>query len=121
MAHVEVDQALVDRCRRLSSDIASEVQRFIDAHTTSGVERTVARALGVQGVDDRGTPLVNTLVERVQNRGDLGRGVSHVLGAEMLRRSCSLQEAAERLAYLGSSVEPRTSTHELAPDAASVG
>src|SRR6478609_2486467 len=106
MAHVEVDQALVDRCRRLSSDIADEVQTFIDAHTTTGVERTVARALGVEGVDDRGTPLVNTLVERVQERGDLARGISWALGETMLRNKSTLQEAAEQLAY-GSAPEPQ--------------
>src|SRR6476660_4438558 len=99
MAHVEVDQALVDRCRRLSSDIASEVQTFIDAHTTTGVERTVARALGVEGVDDRGTPLVNTLIERIQERGDLARGISWALGEAMIRNKSTLQEAAEQLAY----------------------
>jgi beta-lysine 5,6-aminomutase alpha subunit len=105
MAHVEVDQALVDRCRMLSSEIAEEVQTFIDAHTTTGVERTVARALGVEGVDDRGTPLVNTLVDRVQARGDLGRGISWALGEAMLRSKSTLQEAAEKLAY-GSSHAP---------------
>jgi len=99
MAHVEVEQALVDRCRKLSSEIADEVQGFIDAHTTTGVERTVARALGVEGVDDRGTPLANTLVDRVQARGDLGRGISWALGEAMLHTKSTLQEAAERLAY----------------------
>ena len=52
MGLIALDQPLVERCRSLAADIVGEVQRFIDAHTTVGVERTVARALGVEGVDD---------------------------------------------------------------------
>ncbi len=100
MAQVVFDSNLVVRCRRLSAEIASEVQSFIDRHTTAGVERTVARALGVEGVDENGTPLVNTLVDRLLEQGVLGLGVSHALGCEMLARHCSIQEAAERLAYV---------------------
>lgn len=99
MAHVAVDQALVDRCRQLAADIAAEVQRFIDAHTTVGVERTVARALGVDGIDSQGTPLVNTLVDRLKREGLLDRGVAWALGREMLRRHCDALQAAEGLAY----------------------
>lgn len=99
MARVEVDGALVQRCRHLSAEIASEVQTFIDAHTSTGVERTVLRALGVEGVDPQGTPLVNTLVDRLLSRGVLARGASHALACEMLRSLGSVQEAAEQLAY----------------------
>jgi beta-lysine 5,6-aminomutase alpha subunit len=99
MGLIALDPALVDRCRSLSSDIASEVQRFIDAHTSVGVERTLVRALGVEGVDGEGTPLVNTLVDRLARQRLLARGAAFYLGREMLRRRTSLQVAAEQLAY----------------------
>jgi beta-lysine 5,6-aminomutase alpha subunit len=99
MGLIALDQALVGRCRSLASDIAGEVQGFIDAHTSCGVERTVLRALGVEGVDTQGTPLVNTLVDRLQRQGLLGRGAAFFLGREVLRRRCSAQLAAEFLAY----------------------
>jgi beta-lysine 5,6-aminomutase alpha subunit len=99
MGLIALDPALVDRCRSLSSDIASEVQRFIDAHTSVGVERTVVRALGVEGVDGQGTPLVNTLIDRLARAQLLSRGAAFYLGREMLRRRVSLQVAAEYLAY----------------------
>ena len=60
MATVPMDAGKVARCRALAGDIADDVQRFIDAHTTVGVERTVLRAYGVDGADDQGAPLVNT-------------------------------------------------------------
>src|SRR5687767_4344655 len=106
MARVALDQALVDRCRNVARDIASEVQEFIDAHTSVGVERTVARALGVEGVDDAGTPLANRLVDRLHEAKLLERGVSFYLGREMLRRKSSALEAAERLAYAGQGPSP---------------
>ncbi len=110
MARVALDQALVDRCRNVARDIASEVQQFIDAHTSVGVERTVARALGVEGVDDAGTPLANRLVDRLHQHKLLGRGVSYYLGREMMRRRCSVLEAAEQIAYGGE--EPSADGHE---------
>lgn len=100
MALVPVDFALVDRCRARAGEIADDVQKFIDAHTTTGIERTVARSLGIEGVDDQGTPLVNLLVERVQQAGLLGHGICYRLGAEVVAgRAGTIQEAAERIAY----------------------
>jgi beta-lysine 5,6-aminomutase alpha subunit len=94
-----MDESVVAECRRLAAEIADDVQRFIDRHTTVGVERTVARAYGIDGVDDQGAPLVNLLVERVHEQRLLGRGIAFFLGREVLRGAPSLQEAAERLAY----------------------
>ena len=90
---------VVDECRRLAASIADDVQNFIDKHTTVGVERTVARAFGIEGVDDQGIPLVNLLVDRIHAHKLLGRGVAFFLGRELLRGAPNLQEAAERLAY----------------------
>ena len=79
MARVPVDQASVDACRAAAADIADDVQRFIDTHTTVGVERTVARAYGVVGADSEGTPLVNKLVDRLHSAAHTGRGVAYFL------------------------------------------
>jgi len=99
MGQVALDQARVSRCRAVAAEIATEVQAFINAHTTVGVERTVARALGVEGVDERGAPLVNQLVDRIHAAGLLDRGVAHFLGREMVRRRIGVLEAAEQLAF----------------------
>src|SRR5580693_9158417 len=99
MAQVPVDPAAVDACRASAADIADDVQRFIDAHTTVGVERTVARAYGVVGADAEGTPLANVLVERLRAAGVVGYGVATFLGRALLEGTGSIQEAAESLAY----------------------
>src|SRR5271170_743884 len=99
MAEVPVDERTVAECRLIAGEIADDVQRYIDRHTSVGVERTVLRAYGVEGVDDQGVPLVNALVERLHSKKALGRGASYYLGRELLRGATGVQEAAERLAF----------------------
>ena len=99
MGTVPMDAAKVARCRALAGEIADDVQRYIDAHTTVGVERTILRAYGADGVDDQGVPLVNTAVERYREAGLIGRGIAFFLGRALLAGAASPQDAAERLAF----------------------
>jgi beta-lysine 5,6-aminomutase alpha subunit len=99
MATVPMDTAKVARCRAIAREIADDVQRYIDSHTTVGVERTILRAYGADGVDDQGAPLVNTAVERYREAGSIDRGIATLLGRALLAGAANPQEAAERLAY----------------------
>ncbi len=99
MATVPMDLAKVARCRVLAAEIADDVQRYIDGHTTVGVERTILRAYGADGLDDQGVPLVNTAVDRYREAGLLGRGIAFFLGRALLDGAGSVQDAAERLAF----------------------
>jgi len=96
-----IDNAVVDECRALAADIAGAVQRFIDAHTTVSIERTVLRAYGIDGADADGVPLVNTCVDRCLAAGGAGHGIAWWLGRALARGAASPQEAAEALAYGG--------------------
>jgi beta-lysine 5,6-aminomutase alpha subunit len=99
MLTVPMDETKVRRCRELAASVADDVQRYIDGHTSVGVERTILRAYGVDGVDDQGAPLVNLVVDRYAKAGLLGRGISFFLGRALLAGAKDLQDAAERLAY----------------------
>jgi beta-lysine 5,6-aminomutase alpha subunit len=99
MATVPMDPRKVARCREIAAEIADDVQRYIDAHTTVGVERTILRAYGAEGVDDQGVPLVNTAVERYREAGVLGRGIAFFLGRALIAGAKTVQDAAERLAF----------------------
>ncbi|HTQ42276.1 MAG TPA: lysine 5,6-aminomutase subunit alpha [Polyangiaceae bacterium] len=99
MATVPMDPRKVARCREIAAEIADDVQRYIDAHTTVGVERTILRAYGAEGVDDQGVPLVNTAVERYREAGVLGRGIAFFLGRALLAGAKTVQDAAERIAF----------------------
>ncbi len=99
MATVPMDKEKVAACRALAARVADDVQKYIDAHTSVGVERTMLRAYGVEGTDDQGAPLVNLAVERYQKAGLLGRGIAYWLGRALLAGAGSVQDAAERLAF----------------------
>jgi beta-lysine 5,6-aminomutase alpha subunit len=99
VAKVPVDAEKVLRCRALAADVASDVQTMIDRHTTVGVERTVARAYGVEGADAEGTPLANALVDKLHQHGSTGLGVAYFLGRALAGGAADVQEAAERLAF----------------------
>jgi beta-lysine 5,6-aminomutase alpha subunit len=99
MAKVPVDQRAVDSCRAIATNIADDVQRFIDGHTTVGAERTTARAYGVDGLDDQGAPLVNVLVDRCHALGHTPHGIALFLGNALAKGAGSINDAAERLAY----------------------
>src|ERR1700733_11592528 len=99
MATVPMDVGVVAQCRAIAGDIADDVQRYIDAHTSVGVERTILRAYGVDGVDDQGAPLVNVAVDRYHKAGLLDRGISYWLARALDAGTKDPQEAAERLAY----------------------
>jgi beta-lysine 5,6-aminomutase alpha subunit len=112
MLTVPMDVEKVARCRQLAGAVASDVQRYIDGHTSVGVERTILRAFGAAGVDDQGAPLVNLAVDRYAKAGLLGRGISFFLGRALLQGAADLQDAAEHLAYA-----PALDTGTGGPDA----
>ncbi len=95
-----MDAAKVAQCRALAGEIADDVQTYVDRHTTVGVERSILRAYGAEGVDADGVPLVNTAVERYRAAGLLGRGIAYFLGRALLRGAQTTQAAAEDLAFL---------------------
>jgi beta-lysine 5,6-aminomutase alpha subunit len=99
MATVPMDVRKVARCRELAAEISADVQRYIDSHTTVGVERAILRAYGAEGIDHQGVPLVNAAVDRYRNAGLLGRGIAFFLGRALLAGATSIQDAAERLAF----------------------
>ncbi len=81
---LDLDPGVVEACRQAARTIATRVAGEIEGKTTVSVERTVARLLGVDGVDELDVPLANVLVEHVKARGGLGKGVAYWLGNAML-------------------------------------
>lgn len=97
---LKLDRKLVDHCRNLAKEIADGIQGYIDENTTTTVERTVARLMGIDGVEERGieVPLPNIVVDDVHEHGQLGKGIAYWLGNAMLETGKSLQEIAEAVA-----------------------
>jgi beta-lysine 5,6-aminomutase alpha subunit len=117
MGTVPMDAGKVARCRSLAGTIAGDVQSYIDAHTSVGVERTVLRAYGAEGVDEQGVPLVNIAVDRYRQAGLLGRGIAFFVARALLSGATNVQDAAERLAF-GPAID--SGLGDPGPDAAAI-
>ncbi|MDR2132406.1 MAG: lysine 5,6-aminomutase subunit alpha [Clostridiales Family XIII bacterium] len=98
MSKLNLDPKVVNGARSRAARIAGKVQEFIDEHTTVSTERTVARLLGVDGVDSLESPLPNVFVDRIKDAGLLDRGCAYWLGNTMLATGLSPQRIAEETA-----------------------
>ncbi len=98
MSKLNLDRKLINSARESARKIAEDMQKFIDLHTTVTVERSIARLLGVDGVDEVGTPLPNVVVDNIKQHGGLGVGVAYFLANAVLNTGLSTQEIAEKAA-----------------------
>ena len=81
--------------KSLAADIAVEIHKFIDKHSSESVERTILRLYGVDGVDEEGIPLSNRIVDILKNKGMLDGGVSFPFAAAVALSGVGVQETAE--------------------------
>lgn len=95
---LNLDQNRIAEAREAAAQIAANVMRMVDQHTTTSVERTVVRLFGVDGADANGVPLPNIVVDRVHAENKLGIGIAYWIGNAMVHYQLSAQEVAEAVA-----------------------
>lgn len=88
---------VIERARTAARNIALETQGFIDKNTTVTVERTVARLLGIDGVDEIEKPLPNVVIDNIKDGGGLSEGAAFWIGNAMVNTGLSPQEIAEKV------------------------
>ncbi len=93
-----LDFSKVAYARELSKQIADSVQDFVESYTTVAVERTLARLVGIDDVDENQVPLPNVIVEDLKEKGVLNKGVLFFLGNAVVTTGLSPQEIAEKIA-----------------------
>ncbi len=95
---VGIDFKKVDYARGLARRIADDVQQFVEQYTTVAVERTLARLMGIDNVDGNDVPLPNVVVDSIQAKGALSRGVLFFLANAVAATGDTPQRVAERVA-----------------------
>ncbi|MDR0424512.1 MAG: lysine 5,6-aminomutase subunit alpha, partial [Clostridiales Family XIII bacterium] len=98
MSKLNLDPKTIDSARGCAAGVAGSVQGFIDKHTTVSTERTVARLLGIDGVDEVESPLPNVLIDQLKDAGVLDRGAAYWIGSAMKATGMQPQEIAEDVA-----------------------
>lgn len=94
---LNLDHKIIDSARNAAKNIAEDVQKFIDRHTTTTTERTVARLLGIDGVDEIEKPLPNVVVDNIIEGGGLSLGVAYWIGNAMVQTGDEPQTIAEKV------------------------
>lgn len=92
MNQLTLSSERIQECRQLANKIAADVQLFIDQHTTKTVERAILRLLGIDGVDSGDVPIVNRLVDHLDEQGRLGDGISLWIASRMKHKHKKLAE-----------------------------
>ena len=98
MSKLNLNQELIQSSRNAAKNIADDVQKFIDDHTTSSTERTIVRLLGIDGVDEIERPLPNVIVDNIKEGGGLPRGAAYWIGNAVANTGLRPQEIAEKIA-----------------------
>ena len=88
---------LVEDARKLAKKIAIDTQKFIDHHSTTSIERTICRLLGIDGTDEYGVPLPNVVTDHIIKSGQITRGVALYIGNAILQTNLSPQNLAEKV------------------------
>ncbi len=116
MAGLFVADEQIAHARQVAREITDPLFDHIARHTTVSVERTVLRWFGVDGVGNLGAPLVNLMVDRLQQAGVLNRGAAYWYGRALRMGASSPLDAVERLtaAPLASLKDPLPPADEAA-------
>ncbi len=94
---LNLDFSIVKKARETARIIAFDTQKFIDRHTTTTIERTICRLLGIDGVDEFGVPLPNVVINNIKKGKGLGIGAAIFIGNAILQKKLSPQEIAEKI------------------------
>ncbi len=92
MNKLYLDQHQIKKARSLASSISEEVSSFVSLHSTTSIERTILRLLGIDGVNDFEIPYPNVIVDYIKEYGDLSNGVSIYIASLIKQYNISIKE-----------------------------
>lgn len=95
---LNLDTEKIERARSAARRIALDVMDFIQGYTTTSVERTVLRLMGVDGIDVNDIPLANVVVDHLLAKERLGDGSAYWMGNAMVALQKSAGEIAQMIA-----------------------
>ncbi len=102
---LNLDSNLIRSARKSARKIALKTQQFIEKHSTTSIERTVCRLLGIDGVDEFGVPLPNLVIDYLNQTHQLEKGAAYFIGTKMIESNLSPQEIAQKIAQKDFNIE----------------
>ena len=96
-SRLNIDAKLIEKARNHAKNVADDVQKYIDVHSTVTIERSIVRLLGVDGANEVGVPLPNIIVDQIAQNRLLPTGAAVIVGNAMAELNMSPQEIAEKI------------------------
>lgn len=96
-AKIKPDRQKIATAHAVASEIADDIYKEISCRSTDSIERSIARLLGVDGVDENEIPYPNALISKLKELHILEKGVARALGTVMAKNDLSPQKAAEAI------------------------
>ncbi len=93
---LNLDRDKIDQCRHVAVRIVSPVQKYIDRHSTTSIERAVLRTFGVEEAHLE-MPHVNLIVDRME-RDLLRKGIAWWFGRALVHTGLDAKTLAGKLA-----------------------
>lgn len=93
---LSLDLKKIERARKLSDSITEKVQKYIDIHTTSTIERATLRLLGADGADKNGVPVPNIIVNNLKDK--INEGAAKYYLNAMIKLGKNAAELNEEIA-----------------------
>jgi beta-lysine 5,6-aminomutase alpha subunit len=94
---LNLDRDKIDRCRDIAARIISPVQKYIDRHSTTSIERSVLRFFGIEDAHQE-MPHANLIVDRL-DRDRLRHGIAWWFGRALVHTGLGPKELAAKLAH----------------------
>jgi len=112
---IKINSHIIRRCKESASLIADGIADHIEKNTTTSVERSILRLLGIDGVAPGNIPLPNIVEEHLGSRGLLEDGSFYWIANAVAETGRSPQEIASGIAddELPLTTFPRRSWEEL--------
>ncbi len=93
---LNLDRDKIDSCREIATRIVAPVQKYIDRHSTTSIERSVLRVFGIDDAHME-MPHVNLIVDRL-SKDKLRKGISWWFGKAIVHTGLSAKALGEKLA-----------------------
>lgn len=97
MIRLSIDAKKCDKAREHAKNIADSLKWLISDYTSSTIERTVLRFLGIDGAQGK-TPIPNIIVDHLISKQAINRGAAYWVANAMAKLNVSAQEVGESVA-----------------------
>ncbi len=94
-AKLDLDFEIVRECKEAAQHVAYGISKLLLEKTTVSIERTIARLLGINGVNVLDIPLANIVLDHIMENGGAQKGVAYWFGNAIIQTDKTPVEIAE--------------------------